>query len=49
MRIGVAGATGFVGRALVARLVNDGHDVLALGRRVADLAGATRIRLRSTS
>jgi len=41
VRIAVAGGTGFVGRALVARLVADGHDVVALGRRVPDLNGAT--------
>src|SRR3954466_15641925 len=41
MRIAVAGATGFVGRALVARLVDDAHDVVALGRRPPDLPGAT--------
>src|SRR3954451_17193961 len=41
MRVAVAGATGFVGRALVARLVDDGHDVVALGRRPPDLPGAT--------
>jgi uncharacterized protein YbjT (DUF2867 family) len=40
VRIAVAGATGFVGRALVARLVVDGHDVVALGRRAPHLAGA---------
>ncbi len=32
VQIAVAGATGFVGRALVARLVGDGHEVLALSR-----------------
>src|SRR5688572_15902926 len=41
MRIAIAGASGFVGRALVARLVREGHDVVALGRRAPDLPGAT--------
>jgi uncharacterized protein YbjT (DUF2867 family) len=41
VRIAVAGATGFVGRALVARLVADGYDVVALGRHVPELEGAT--------
>jgi len=41
VQIAVAGATGFVGRALVARLVGDGHDVRALSRSGTDLPGAT--------
>jgi len=40
MRIAVAGATGFVGRSLVAALVVE-HDVLALGRRSPSLPRAT--------
>jgi uncharacterized protein YbjT (DUF2867 family) len=34
MRVAVAGASGFVGQALTARLLNDGHDVIALSRSV---------------
>jgi uncharacterized protein YbjT (DUF2867 family) len=44
MRIGVAGATGFVGRALVAALAVE-HEVLAYGRRGAAIPGATAIAL----
>lgn len=40
MKIAVAGATGFVGRSLVAALVGE-HEVLALGRRSPNLPGAT--------
>ena len=40
MQIAVAGATGFVGRALVERLVADGHDVVAISRRDVPLPGA---------
>lgn len=43
-RIAVTGATGFIGRAIAARLVADGHDVIALGRRPADIAGVTDLR-----
>ncbi len=32
MRIAIAGATGFVGRALVSTLLDQGHEVLALAR-----------------
>jgi uncharacterized protein YbjT (DUF2867 family) len=39
MRIAVAGAGGFVGRALVAQLVEEGHEVVALGRRAPEIAG----------
>ncbi|HUY64240.1 MAG TPA: DUF2867 domain-containing protein [Acidimicrobiales bacterium] len=34
MIVAVAGATGFVGRALTAQLLRSGHDVVALGRSV---------------
>lgn len=44
MKIGVAGATGFVGRALVAALVGE-HDVRAFARRAPDLPGATGVAL----
>ena len=40
MRIAVAGASGFVGRALVAALIDVGHDVVALARRAPQLPGA---------
>ena len=33
MRVAVTGATGFIGGHIVRRLVDDGHEVLALGRR----------------
>lgn len=35
MRVFVTGATGFVGRSLIPRLLRDGHDVTALVRRPA--------------
>jgi uncharacterized protein YbjT (DUF2867 family) len=41
VRIAVAGATGFVGRALVAALVDENHDVVALARHVAAVGGTT--------
>lgn len=37
MRVVIAGAGGYVGRALVPRLVEIGHDVVALGRRARNL------------
>lgn len=40
MRIAVAGANGFVGRALTAALVEERHQVLALSRRAPEIAGA---------
>ena len=40
MRIGVAGASGFVGRALVSALTGAGHDVVAIARRAPRLPGA---------
>ncbi len=43
VQIAVAGATGFVGRALVARLAADGHEVLALSRRGSDVCGGRAV------
>ncbi len=43
MQIAVAGATGFVGRALVARLAADGHEVLALSRRGTEVRGGRSV------
>src|ERR1700728_4825210 len=40
MRIAVVGASGFVGRALCAALVESGQDVVALSRHLPDIAGA---------
>jgi uncharacterized protein YbjT (DUF2867 family) len=40
VRIAVAGASGFVGRALVSALTGAGHDVVALARRTPQLPGA---------
>lgn len=44
MKIGVAGATGFVGRALVAALAVE-HDVLAFARHAPALRGSTGVAL----
>ena len=40
MRVAVVGATGFVGRKLSIVLVEAGYDVIALSRRVPEIAGA---------
>ena len=42
MTVAVAGASGFVGRALVRRLLDNGHDVVALGRSADTLPADTR-------
>jgi uncharacterized protein YbjT (DUF2867 family) len=44
VKIGVAGATGFVGRALVAALAAE-HDCLAFARKAPALAGSTGVAL----
>ncbi|HSO97041.1 MAG TPA: DUF2867 domain-containing protein [Acidimicrobiia bacterium] len=41
MRIAVAGATGFVGRALVPALLGEGHEPVALARHPSPIPGAT--------
>jgi uncharacterized protein YbjT (DUF2867 family) len=41
MRIAVAGATGFIGRALVPALLQAGHEAVALARHPSPVAGAT--------
>jgi uncharacterized protein (TIGR01777 family) len=42
MKIVIAGGSGFLGRALAARLDADGHDVVVLTRRPADPSGRVR-------
>jgi uncharacterized protein YbjT (DUF2867 family) len=44
MNVAVAGASGFVGRRLVTRLVEDGHGVRALGRRAGTLPPAPAVQ-----
>ncbi|HSI16185.1 MAG TPA: NAD-dependent epimerase/dehydratase family protein [Sphingomonas sp.] len=43
MRVIVTGAAGFVGRTLVRRLVDKGHDVVAIDHLTAPMAGAETI------
>jgi len=42
MIVAVAGASGFVGRALTAHLLGSGHDVVALGRSVSSVSPDAR-------
>jgi len=42
MIVAVAGASGFVGRALTARLCDNGHEVVALGRSVSSVSANPR-------
>jgi uncharacterized protein YbjT (DUF2867 family) len=42
MIVAIAGASGFVGRALTAHLLGSGHDVVALGRSVSSASTDTR-------
>src|ERR1700691_3176565 len=42
MIVAIAGASGFVGRALTARLLGSGHDVVALGRSVSSVSTDAR-------
>ena len=45
MRIGVTGASGFIGRAVVARALDEGHEVVAFSRTTsAEIAGANEVR-----
>lgn len=47
MRVVIAGAGGYVGRALVPRLVESGHAVIALGRRARSLPAGPGITART--
>ena len=42
MIVAIAGASGFVGRALTAHLLDSGHDVVALGRSATSLSTDAR-------
>ena len=42
MDVAIAGASGFVGRALTARLLDHGHGVVALGRSATSLSTEAR-------
>ena len=43
MKVFVAGATGAIGRPLVAKLVRQGHTVTGMTRSTASIQGLTRI------
>ena len=43
MRLAIAGASGYVGRTLVSHLAEQGHDVVAIGRRLDALPAGERI------
>jgi len=45
VRILVTGSTGYLGRATVARLAHEGHEVVALSRRPATVEGADAVRI----
>lgn len=44
-RVAVTGASGFIGRRLLARMVGDGGEVVALSRSAVDVAGVRRVPL----
>ena len=46
MHVAVVGASGYVGRPLVARLAGDGHAVVAIGHRAEALPGGPGVEPR---
>ena len=49
MRVFLTGATGLIGRALAASLVQDGHEVVALSRKVNQVTVPSSARARSSA